>query len=516
MYEKPEPDRTEKSFDWEALVGGRIMQIVGMLAVLGGLSYFLKDAVDLGYIRAEWFPPIVRVAAGIMLGVGTLVYGERLARKTRWFGEGIIALGAGILDVSLYAGGPTFGVLPPLVELAGLALVSAAVGAVACVHRSERLAMLGVASGFIAPFLLASTSDETLLRGIYFATIATAYATLGYVRGFRRMEFTAFGLTLLADTFAPGPAKATGVQALAATLAAAAPFVVIPILEARRSTLSVERKAQVLLTAIWLAVSASVDLPTGPFAALFDVSLAFGAAAAASLTKDRIYLWSGLALLDEGVGLGLDARAFAAAVAVEGALLYRMGLASAEVGLRRIAGVLFTGSLVVLIAASGGERIVSFFDGGLLAGLTYAASLAAVVRFARRPGTVGADEAELVRLARPIVHVVALAALLPHVWYGLAATSASAFLSNPQTCGVATTLTLGIYATVLFILGRRDRDAFVRWEALALLSAAALKLGIVDLAFLDVTAKMIALTVFGALALGVSAVYRNSARGANA
>jgi uncharacterized membrane protein len=93
----PRPGRAR---DLEALVAGRWLNYLGVLALLFAVSFFLKFAFE-----NNWVGPGARVAIGLSFGAGLLAYSRRLlARQYRYFSEGVAGLGVAVLDLSVYAG----------------------------------------------------------------------------------------------------------------------------------------------------------------------------------------------------------------------------------------------------------------------------------------------------------------------------------------------------------------------------------------------------------------------------
>lgn len=66
----------QKSIDWETLIAGRWMNIVGIVALILAVSFFLKYAFE-----NNWIGPAGRVALGLVGGVALLVFSQWLLRK---------------------------------------------------------------------------------------------------------------------------------------------------------------------------------------------------------------------------------------------------------------------------------------------------------------------------------------------------------------------------------------------------------------------------------------------------
>ncbi len=83
----------------EAAIGGRLLLYAGALTVILGVAFFLKYAFDRNWIT-EW----MRVAIGILSGIGFVALGLRLARAGyRGYGQILSGVGLAALYLSVYA-----------------------------------------------------------------------------------------------------------------------------------------------------------------------------------------------------------------------------------------------------------------------------------------------------------------------------------------------------------------------------------------------------------------------------
>src|SRR5689334_3128476 len=83
----------------ESRIGSRWLNRIGIVAMLVGVSYFLKYAFDNNWIGAAG-----RVAIGLVCGIGIVVWSERFRIKGyRYFSYGLKAVGIGTMYLSLWA-----------------------------------------------------------------------------------------------------------------------------------------------------------------------------------------------------------------------------------------------------------------------------------------------------------------------------------------------------------------------------------------------------------------------------
>src|SRR5262249_31489931 len=91
------PGRADASL--EARIGGQWLNRVGIIAVLVGLSYFLKLAFE-----NNWIGPGTRVAIGLLAGCGLMLWSERFRRRGfAGFSFSLKAIGISSLYLSLWS-----------------------------------------------------------------------------------------------------------------------------------------------------------------------------------------------------------------------------------------------------------------------------------------------------------------------------------------------------------------------------------------------------------------------------
>src|ERR1700748_431720 len=83
----------------ESRIGSQWLNRIGILAVLIGMAWFLKLAID-----NHWIGPLGRVLVGLVAGAGLIAWSERFrARGYIAFSYSLKATGSGILYIALWA-----------------------------------------------------------------------------------------------------------------------------------------------------------------------------------------------------------------------------------------------------------------------------------------------------------------------------------------------------------------------------------------------------------------------------
>ncbi len=148
VAKKPARSRAE----WEALVGGQVLNRVGALALILGVGYFLKYAFD-----NEWIGPAMRVLIGVIVGTGLQVGGWVFhRRKLPIFAQGLTGAGIAVLYLCVYAAFNFYGLISQPVAFGLMSAVTVLAFAQAISTDSLAVSLLGWAGGVLTPFMLST------------------------------------------------------------------------------------------------------------------------------------------------------------------------------------------------------------------------------------------------------------------------------------------------------------------------------------------------------------------------
>ena len=133
----------------ESRVGSHWFNRIGILAILIGMTWFLKFAID-----NHWIGPLGRVLIGLIAGAGLIAWSERFrARRYIGFSYSLKAVGSGILYLSLWAAFSLYHLVPVSVAFLAMIAVTAFNGYLAWVQDAELLALYAIVGGLSSPVL---------------------------------------------------------------------------------------------------------------------------------------------------------------------------------------------------------------------------------------------------------------------------------------------------------------------------------------------------------------------------
>ncbi len=171
------------SADLESRIGVHWLNRVGIVALLVGVSLFLKFAFE-----GKWVGPTGRIAIGLAAGAAIIAWSEWFRiRRYRIFSFSLKALGLGVLYLSLWAAFQIYYLIPWSVAFLTMVTVTAATAALALWQSSEVLALSALIGGFATPVLLYTGESREIQFFSYLAILNIAGVILAGYRGWRQL-----------------------------------------------------------------------------------------------------------------------------------------------------------------------------------------------------------------------------------------------------------------------------------------------------------------------------------------
>jgi uncharacterized membrane protein len=192
----PRPPRqppARPSIDWEDWVGVKLFSWIAGVALVFAAVFFLRYSVDQG-----WLTPPIRMAIGLLVGVGLLVGCELPAARRYWpLANALDAAGVATLFATLFASHALWHLIPQSVTFVSMALV-AAVAVVLSIRRdSVFISLLGLLGGFATPILLSTGENRPIGLFGYLLVLNVGLAWVAYQRGWVVLTIGSIVLTVL-------------------------------------------------------------------------------------------------------------------------------------------------------------------------------------------------------------------------------------------------------------------------------------------------------------------------------
>jgi uncharacterized membrane protein len=520
------PKSSAHNDNLEALVAGRWLNYVGILALLFAVTFFLKYAFD-----NDWVGPRGRVSIGLLLGSALYPWSQRLLTKGyKYFSEGIAALGAAVLYVSLWAGWHYYQIFSQSTAFTLMIVVTAATFVVAVGRNSERIALLAQIGGLITPLLVSTGENHEVALFTYLLILGAAVLSLAWLRAWKSLLPVQFGATQIFfwgwySDFYREPAMA--ITILFATLFFFL-FAAIPVVRGwRDGELSSSEIGIVLLNAISFPIALHQMLWPQYRWTLTAAILALGAAhvgaerllppARTANTRLARILYAGLALTFASVAIPIccDGKWITIAWAVEGLILIWSGF-TAKMPLMRWAAFLLFMIVTGRLATISIPADTFMFNARFATFLVAVACFFCACYFAKHMGTeIGTEERTMYLITAIAANLLLIAALSLEVWDVFGRTL-SLGIDRTHAQELALSALWLVYALALLAVGAVKKLAVVRWQALTLLGVVIVKVFVFDLSFLEKFYRIVSFSLLGLALLLISFYYQRQLAGRGA
>jgi len=519
----------------ESRIGSQWFNRVGILAVLIGMAWFLKFAID-----NHWIGPLGRVLIGLIVGAGLVAWSERFRNHGyAIFSYSLKAIGSGVLYLSLWAAFSLYQLIPAEVAFAAMVIVTAFNGFMAWVQDAELLALYAIVGGVSTPLLLSTGENHEATLFTYLLVIDIAVLILLALRPWSRLLFMAFlGSSLFYIAWSFG--YYTNAQAWRTAIFLACFFLVFAFaprliqrkLDDESRIAGWDNLALVVLplaNAAWgfLGFYAILDRPgtewaqawlAVAFAAFYLLLLRLpenGRLKSSPAVLSGLHLAIAVVFLTIAIPLKAHGRWITTGWLVEGAALLWLASRNQSRLLRVLAVLCLALGLCALVTINPNASLTPVFNQRFatylvaIAACTFTAWIATHIRVdvetADFPWT---SLAATAALAVNALILMAVGLEIHSYWWNLRWTRGHDFEQYRMYAQFTYSAWFMLFGAILLAAGFWRRSSFLRWQALVLLAFAIGKVFLVDVSELSQGYRILSFLGLGALLLGVSFVYQ--------
>ncbi|HZC65243.1 MAG TPA: DUF2339 domain-containing protein [Candidatus Dormibacteraeota bacterium] len=526
--------------DLEQKIGQYWLNRIGIVALLTGVSYFLKYAFE-----NNWIGPSGRVAIGLLAGSGLLLWSERFRAKGHApFSYSLKAVGLGTLYLSLWAAFQMYHLVPVEVAFGAMVLVTAATIVLAWTQDAFILAAFALAGGFSTPLLLSTGENHEAELFTYVAILDGAALLLIILKPWLQLAWGSFlGTVLLSGLWAEryyGPHDRT--ETTVFFLLFAAIFALGPLFsednafDQSRQLASACTLAVINATVFFVELFAMYDSERTVLTwfAILLAAVYLGLAEGFrrvrperdTLTIRLIHITIAITFLTIAIPLKLEGPWITIGWIVESAALLFI---AARTRMRSLAILgliaLFLG-IFRLVILSGEQTPQLIFNARFFTYLLAIAVLGALVKYGEPLAETENQRLFFVasKLALSVLVLMAMTLEASDVydrqvaeWHGPIRGGDGRILGpnfarNSAQWRVMRDFTYSaiwlIYGAALMAAGLWKRSAFLRWQALVLIAFTVGKVFLYDVSALDKGYRIVSFVALGAVLLGVSFIYQ--------
>lgn len=536
-HDAPQSDRS-----LESRIGSQWFNRIGIIAMLIGVAWFLKFAFD-----NHWVGPSGRILIGLIAGAGLIAWSERFrAHGYKAFSYSLKSVGSGILYLSLWAAFALYHLIPGSAAFFAMIAVTAFNGFLSWMQDSELLAVYAIAGALGTPILVSTGENHEVALFSYILLLDLAVLILVALRPWSRLLFGAFLGTIVyatgwslrfysADQFATTAffiACFFVVFALAPRLVRIEPespeeniskftsawdklaTILLPILNASLGFLAfygLLDSKDAAWAQPWLAVA---------FAAFYLALLrmpASGRFHSSPALLPELHLAATVVFLTIAIPLKASGRWITIGWLAEGAALLWIAARTRSAFLRVLAGLCFVLALCALLTINPYGVITPVFNHRFATYLFAIAVFAFVAWLAYRsitPEQTGFDHAwpAIAGTSVLLINLLILIAVSLEIhtyWSGAGWSHGYAqYMQNRIYAQFTYSAFFMAFGAILLVLGFSRHSAFLRWQALTLLTFAIAKVFLVDTSELSQGYRILSFLALGALLLAVSFVYQ--------
>ena len=537
-FQMPPPQRpptllsTPSSADagFEKQIGQYWLNRIGIVAILIGVSYFLKYAFE-----NNWIGPAGRVAIGLLAGIGLLIWSERFrSRGHELFSYSLKAIGIGTLYLSLWGAFQVYHLISPAAAFLAMVIVTGATITLAVTQNSELLATFALAGGFATPVLLSTGENHEVVLFSYIMLLDLAILAMAVVKPWRRLLWGSAAGTLIlyvgwfSDYYSQDERPLTVFfAALFAAIFAAIPLLTPHDRSKRFDGPSITLTLLPLLNAgaFFLALWIMYEPKTAPLtwyvlalaAVYLGISSLFGRLFPDQDTKliTLLHVAIAVAFITIAIPLKLDAHWITIGWLIESAVLLCIGVRMQTKLLRYLAVAALMLGIFRLLVVDDFHTETLVFNARFATYLVAIAVLGGIVIFGRRYAT--ENEKPFLDVALVALNLLALIALTREAadYYDrqLAASGRGRMgYAGGAQLRLARDFSYSaiwlVYGAALMAVGFWKRSAFTRWQALFLIAVTIVKVFLYDVSQLEQGYRILSFVALGAVLLAISFIYQ--------
>lgn len=186
---EPKPRRKPKRRNFEKIVGENLLGKIGILALVIGMGFFVKYAID-----NNWLNETGRTVLGLMVGCGLWVIAWFLRDRYRSFASVLSGGGFAVCFVTVAIAYNFYHIFSATASFAIYVCLTAFMIFIALRFNRRELASIGFIGGFVAPFLCISDSGSFIMLFGYIAVLNVGMAIITVRR--KWWELAAIGCLL--------------------------------------------------------------------------------------------------------------------------------------------------------------------------------------------------------------------------------------------------------------------------------------------------------------------------------
>jgi hypothetical protein len=201
VVEPEQPREPEKSWfetfkennpDLEKFIGENLINKIGILILVLGISFFVKYAID-----KEWINETARVGIGILAGSLVMGVAHKLRQNYKAFSSVMVAGAISIFYFTIAIAFHDYHLFSQTVAFAIMVVITAFSTFVSVNYDRQELAVLSLIGGFAVPFMVSTGAGNYVVLFTYIAILNIGILGIAYYKKWNLVSILSFVFTYL-------------------------------------------------------------------------------------------------------------------------------------------------------------------------------------------------------------------------------------------------------------------------------------------------------------------------------
>ncbi|KAA5544066.1 DUF2339 domain-containing protein [Adhaeribacter rhizoryzae] len=178
--------------DLEKFIGENLINKIGIAILVLGIGYFVKFAID-----QDWINEIGRVFIGILAGGLLIGLAHRLRHTLPAFSSVLVGGGLAVLYFTIAIAFHEYALFSQTAAFLIMVVITGFSILLSVSYNRVELAVIAIIGGFATPFMLSTGEGNYQMLFIYILILNVGMLVLAYLKGWRIINFIAYGFTII-------------------------------------------------------------------------------------------------------------------------------------------------------------------------------------------------------------------------------------------------------------------------------------------------------------------------------
>lgn len=185
----------EKNPDIEKFIGENLINKIGILILVLGISFFVKYAID-----KDWINEPARVGIGILCGSLLMGIAHKLKKNYSAFSSVIVAGAISVFYFTIAIAFHEYQLFSQTVAFIIMVIITAFSAFISVAYNRQELAVLTLIGGFAAPFMVSTGEGNYVVLFTYIAILNIGILGIAYFKKWKIVSILSFVFTYLLFT----------------------------------------------------------------------------------------------------------------------------------------------------------------------------------------------------------------------------------------------------------------------------------------------------------------------------